>query len=62
MLRAMDPSKQENDLFSIDVYSEDELLYEPGSSIINLTMVDDCELLRDDEQPVPIITLEKSNS
>ena len=58
----MDPSKLENDLFSIDVHNGDELLYQPGSSIINLTMVDDCELLRDDEQPAPIITLEKSNS
>ena len=62
MLGAVDLSKQENDLFSSDLHNEDELLYEPESSIINLSMVEDCQLLIDDAHPAPFIATQNSNS
>lgn len=62
MLGAVDPSKQENDFFSSDLHNEDELLYEPESSIINLSMVEDCKLLIDDAHPEPFIATQNSNS
>lgn len=45
MLGAMDPLNEENDFFASGLHNEEELLYEPESSIIDHTMIDDGEYL-----------------